>query len=190
MVTVDANGVLGTQALPATVTAGNGLISTITAPPFTLELDVVAENGLTTNPDNIRLGGSLLEDTRITHDIYNLIHELNSSGDFHIATGGSNRFSVLDNGRTTVGSTANAGRFNVTGDSYFSDDLFLRDGAVDNGDILVRIYDSSDDGIIDIYENNAYNIRLHGNGHSIFNEQGINTNDFRIETSGQANMFL
>lgn len=75
---------------------------------------------------------------------------------------------MLDNGRTTVGGTNNQGQFNVNGDSYFLDDLYLRDGAVNVGDFLVHIYDSNDDGIVDIYQNNAYNIRLHGNDPSIF----------------------
>ena len=151
---------------------------------------VNAVNGLTTNPTDIRLGGNLIQGTTITQTVFDMTHNLNGTGDFHIADNGTNRFSVLDNGRTTVGGINNAGQFNVTGNSYFSDDIRLRDGAVNGGDILVRIYDAADDGIIDVYENNAMNIRLHGNGPSIFNEQGIATNDFRIESNTQANMFF
>jgi hypothetical protein len=151
---------------------------------------VNAVNGLVTSPTDIRLGGDLIQGTTITHEDFNLIHNLNGLGDFHIADNGANMFSVLDNGRITVGSVSNAGQFNVTGDSYFSDDISLRDGAVDAGDVLVRIYDSADDGVIDIYENNTYNIRLHGNGPSVFNEQGITTNDFRIESDTQANQLF
>tara|TARA_B100000809_G_scaffold71156_2_gene68759 strand:+ start:14993 stop:16681 length:1689 start_codon:yes stop_codon:yes gene_type:complete len=92
--------------------------------------------------------------------------------------------------RVSIGTAASGGAFNVFGESYHSDDIYLRDGSVDAGDILVRIYDDSDDGIIDIYENNAYNIRLHGKGTSIFNEQGLANNDFRIESSGNSNMFF
>lgn len=72
----------------------------------------------------------------------------------------------------------------------FRDEIQTRDGGANSGDVLVRIYDSSDDGIVDIYENNAYNIRLHGNGTTIFNEQGIATNDFRIESDNNQNMFF
>lgn len=194
MVVADANGVLSTQAIPVAagditgVTAGDGLINGGTTGNVTL--DVVAVNGLTTNPDDIRLGGPLIQGTTITQGGFNMTYNLNGAGDFHIADNGVNRFSVLDNGRTTVGGTNNAGQFNVTGNSYFSDDIRLRDGAVNAGDILVRIYDSADDGIVDIYENNAYNIRLHGNGVSVFNEQGIASNDFRIESNTQANAFF
>lgn len=194
MVVADANGVLGTQAIPVaagditSVIAGNGLINGGTTGDVTL--DVLAVNGLSTNANDIRLGGTLIQGTNITQGAFNMTYNLNGTGDFHIADNGNNRFSVLDNGRTTVGGINNAGQFNVTGNSYFSDDIRLRDGAVNGGDILVRIYDSADDGIVDIYENNAYNIRLHGNGASIFNEQGIATNDFRIESNTQANMFF
>jgi hypothetical protein len=150
------------------------------------------QNGLYYNVPNtsIHLGGPLIENTTISQGVFGMTFDLTGVGDFHVADNGVNRFSVLDNGRTAVGGVNNAGQFNVTGNSYFSDDLYLRDGAVNGGDILVRIYDSADDGIIDIYENNAYNIRLHGNGPSIFNEQGIGTNDFRIESNTQANMFF
>ncbi|MFT4537526.1 MAG: hypothetical protein ACI9P5_004911, partial [Saprospiraceae bacterium] len=151
-----------------------------------------AENGLNINAGNetIRLGGTLIQETTITQGAFDMNYNLNGTGDFHVADNGANRFSVLDNGRTTVGGINNQGQFNVTGNSYFSDDIHLREGAVDGGDMLVRIYDLADDGVIDIYENNAYNIRLHGNGASIFNEQGIASNDFRVESSTQANMFF
>ncbi len=57
---------------------------------------------------------------------------------------------------------------NEYGDAYFANDIFLRDGATDSGDVLVRIFDASDDGLIDIYKNNSVAIRLWGNGDSYF----------------------
>ena len=72
----------------------------------------------------------------------------------------------------------------------FSDEIRTRDGGTDTGDILVNIYDSNDDGVIDVYENNAMNHRIHGNGTSIFNEQGLNVADFRIESDTEANMLF
>ncbi len=57
-------------------------------------------------------------------------------------------------------------RFDQDGTTKFANDIYLRDGDVDSGDYLVRIYDSSDDGIIDVYRNNSVVNRLHGNGAS------------------------
>lgn len=150
------------------------------------------DNGLyfNTAASKVRLGGPLVENTTVTQGTFGMTWNLNSTGDFNVQDNGTTRFSVQDNGRVTVGGTGNTQAFNVTGQSYFSDDLYLRDGSVTAGDILVRIYDSGDDGIIDIYENNTMNIRLNGNGVSIFNDQQISTNDFRIETSGQNDMFF
>ena len=150
------------------------------------------DNGLYYNggSDTNRLGGALVENTTITQGAYAMTYNLTGTGNFRVQDNGTNSFAVLSNGRTTVGGLNNGGQFNVTGNSYFSDDIRLRDGAVNTGDILVRVYDSADDGIIDIYENNAYNIRLHGNGTTIFNEQGIATNDFRIESDTQNDMFF
>jgi len=45
----------------------------------------------------------------------------------------------------------------------------LRNGVADSGDTLVKIYDSADDGIIDVYQNDAVTNRINGNGNSFFN---------------------
>lgn len=152
----------------------------------------LVDNGLYYNggANRVRLGGPLVENTTITQAGFSMTYNLNGTGDFRVQDNGVNRFLVLDNGRTAVGGANTAGQFNVTGNSYFSDDIYLRDGAVNGGDILVRIFDSGDDGIIDVYENNAYNHRIHGNGLTVFNQQGIATSDFRIESDLQANMFF
>lgn len=71
----------------------------------------------------------------------------------------------------------------------FSNELRTRDGGTDAGDVLVNIYDSADDGVIDVYENNAMNHRIHGNAESIFNEQGLDL-DFRIESNSNNRMFV
>ncbi len=176
----DIEGVIAGNGL-----TGGGLTGTVT-------VSAAADNGLYVNAgaDRIRLGGALVESTTISQGVNNLTYNLDGTGDFLIQDNGTSRFGVLDNGRTTIGSVNNAGQFNVTGNSYFSDDIRLRDGAVNAGDILVRIYDSADDGIIDIYENNAINHRIHGNGVTVFNEQGNNNADVRIESDTQANMFF
>ena len=63
-----------------------------------------------------------------------------------------------------------------------------RDGSTDSGDILAHIYKSDDDGVLDIYEDNAYNHRIHGNGLTEFNNQQLDL-DFKIGTTGAPNMF-
>jgi hypothetical protein len=148
------------------------------------------DNGLyfNTGAARVRLGGPLVENTTVTQGAFGMTWNLSGTGDFNVQDAGATRFSVQDNGRVTVGGTANATNFNVTGTSYFSNDLYLRDGAVTAGDFLVRIYDSADDGVIDVYENNAMNHRIHGNGATIFNEQGLSLG-FRVESNTQANAF-
>lgn len=71
-----------------------------------------------------------------------------------------------------------------TSETSFMDEIQTRDGAANSGDVLVRLYDSGDDGIIDVYENNTMNHRIHANGESIFNDQQIATADVRFEASG------
>ncbi|MBN2542536.1 hypothetical protein JXI42_06685 [bacterium] len=84
-------------------------------------------------------------------------------------TNNTERMRLTNGGDLCIG-TANVWQdFNMNGTSVFSDDIFLRDGAVSSGDTLVRIYDDSDDGRIDIYQNNAIKLRLNGNGFSFFN---------------------
>ncbi|MCB0399703.1 MAG: tail fiber domain-containing protein [Winogradskyella sp.] len=107
---------------------------------------------------------------------------------FHSGTG--NIMQITGDGKVAVGAAITEGTFNVTGDTYHSDDIYLRDGAVNGGDILARLYDSADDGVLDIYSDNAVNHRIHGNGETVFNELGFNNTDVRIESDTRANMFL
>jgi hypothetical protein len=71
-------------------------------------------------------------------------------------------------GNVGIGTTSPVAKLAVKGAAYFADDIYLRDGATASGDVLVRIYDSSDDGIIDVYRNNSVVNRIHGNGTSFF----------------------
>ena len=77
------------------------------------------------------------------------------------------------NGRVGIGTTSPIAKLAVEGAAYFADDIYLRDGATASGDILVRIYDSSDDGAIDVYRNNSVVNRIHGNASSYFNAGNV-----------------
>lgn len=72
----------------------------------------------------------------------------------------------------------------------FSNEIRTRDGGTDGGDVLVNIYDAGDDGVIDVNENNLMSHRIHANGETVFNSQGIAGNDLRIESDTNANMFF
>lgn len=159
MVIATPSGDLQMQGIPV---PGAGLFSINT--PQTATLNVVADNGLTVG-SSVQLGGYLNKNTDIEFFGSNLSYNLNGTGDFLVQDNGTTRFAMLDNGRITVGSTDNAGRFNVTGNSYFSNDIVLRDGTVTAGN-LIRLYDSSDDGRIDVYQGGLVANRINGNGNS------------------------
>lgn len=237
--------------------------------PSTLGV-VTALNGLSATGNQVRLGGTLNQNTAITNNTFDMIFNINSSGTFKVQDSGVDKFEmnafgdavfggdlylrdensdasstilarfidmdddgrlqIYENGivsidlnantaavfnqqgldrdfrvesntnenmflvdaginRVSVGATNTAGTFNVTGNSFYSDDLWLRDGAVNSGDILARLYDSGDDGVLDIYQNNTVNHRIHGNGITVFNDQGNNNADFRIESDTRSHMF-
>ena len=76
-------------------------------------------------------------------------------------------------GDVSIGTASKSEDFNVYGSSVFSDDIYLRDGSVTSGDYLVRIYDNTDDGNIDIYQNNIVKIHLDGYGDSYINGEAL-----------------
>lgn len=67
-------------------------------------------------------------------------------------------------------------------------DLSIMETTSTTGDTCIKMYQSSDDGILDIYQNNSVQHRLHGNGTTVFNELSSDV-DFRIESDDDANMF-
>jgi hypothetical protein len=74
---------------------------------------------------------------------------------------------------TNTGTPTERMRITSDGQTYFAEDIYLRDGSTTSGDVLVRIYDSSDDGVIDVYQNNSVVNRIHGNGTSFFNAGNV-----------------
>ena len=91
-----------------------------------------------------------------------------------------NGVSYFDGGNVAIGGTAapnkltvyghiSASQGGITGSRIASvDEIYLKDGVL-GGDTLVRVYASSDDGIIDVYANNAVKNRIAGNTTSYFN---------------------
>lgn len=142
--------------------------------PFPEDALINADNGLYVINDEVRMGGDLIEQTNIEFNSFTMDYKLNGTGDFSITDGGSNtHFIVRDDGKVGIGANTieDTSTLSVTGISYFSDDIFLRDGAVNSGFILGKWYDESSDGVFELNRNNNMSIRLHADGHTIFNEQ-------------------
>lgn len=148
------------------VTNGSGVLS------FTNSINTVtANNGLSEVGNNIRLGGTLIQDTAINYGNFDTRFNLNGNGDFIIQDTGTGKFSVIDNGDTVLG-----------GDLYWRDENT-------GGTVLGRFIDDDNDGQLQIYENGNISINLDANGTTIFNEQGLNR-DFRIESDNSGNMLF
>lgn len=152
------------------VIAGDGLTGGGTA--GTPTINVVATNGLTDHANDVRLGGTLIQQTTINQGTNNMNYNLNSSGDFHIQDAGVNHFSVTDNG-----------------DANFGSDVYWRDENT-TGTILARLSDSGNDGIFDVFSNGAIQHRINSIGTTVFNEQGTSASDFRVESNIDANMLF
>ena len=113
----------------------------------------------------------MVETTTITQGVYNMVFNLSGLGDFHVHDGGVSKFEVNSVGTTTFG-----------GDTYWRD-------ASTTGTTIARLYDSGDDGVFQVYRNGAIQHNINSIGASVFNEQGL-SNDFRIETDTQYDMFF
>ena len=189
-----------------------------TTPNADAELDIVSTNRGLLMP-RVNLTSTILSAPMTAHvagmTVYNLNTNLDvtpgfyyNNGTIWVRIGGgaasNNDWALLGNSGTTystnfLGTTDNTDlaikRNNTTkirvenARTTFADEIRTRDGGTDTGDELVHIYDSNDDGVIEVNENNAMNHRIHGNAETIFNEQGIAL-DFRIESDGVPNMFL
>ncbi|MFT5600318.1 MAG: hypothetical protein ACI9N1_000552 [Flavobacteriales bacterium] len=173
MVTADASGNLNIQAITSGdvtgITAGTGLTGGGTS--GTIGINAVGTNGLTTNANDIRLGGTLIQATTIALGLNNMTYNLNSSGDFHIQDNGTNHFSVSDNGNTAFG-----------GDVEWRDENTT-------GTLIAQLFDDGDDGRFRIMENGGVAVDLDANTQFIFNEQGLDRN-FRVESDVNTNMMF
>lgn len=189
-----------------------------TAPNADAQLDISSTNrGLllprvaltnTTNPAPLSadVAGMVVYNTATTGDVTPGFYYNDGAIWVRLGSGGAtgNYWSLAGNAGTTagtdfVGTTDNTDlglarnstemvRLTNTVTS-FRDEIQTRDGGTNSGDILVRMYDSNDDGILDIYRNNQVQHRLHGNGTTVFNERSANV-DFRIESNAVNNAFF
>lgn len=158
-----------TGSAVTSVTAGNGLVGG--GPGPVVNLDVVAVNGLTTNANDIRLGGTLIQNTVVTQGTFAMDYNLNSTGDFTVQDNGTDIFQVRDDGI-----------------AFFGDDVYWRDGSI-AGTNLMTLVDDGNDGRLRVYENGVVSIDMDANTQVVFNEQGLDRN-FRIESDAQANQFF
>ena len=154
-----------------------------------LNFSTNADNGLKLDPisNHVQLGGPLIRNTSIPLDVYNLILDMTTTGNFIIEDNGSPLFTAFSNGRIAIGGNENSGLFNVNGVSYFGDDLWLRKGSA-VGLRIARIYDDGNDGVIELFGTGLTKVELHANGDSYFTggNVGIGTDNpaYALEVDG------
>ncbi|WP_296382107.1 tail fiber domain-containing protein [Winogradskyella sp.] len=85
------------------ITAGTGL--TGGGATGNVTINAVGTNGLTTNANDIRLGGALIENTTISQGTRSFAINLNSTGDFAIQDDSDNVFFVEDSGDIGIGTS-------------------------------------------------------------------------------------
>jgi hypothetical protein len=159
MVVANAAGLLSTQAITVgditSVAAGTGLTGGGTSGALTL--NAVGTNGLNTNANDIRLGGTLIQATTITQGANNMTFNLNNTGDFIVQDNGVTQFMVQDNGdvradnatlyvdastdRIGIGTTAPGDKLHVVGDILLTGGL--RHIEVQAGDQNIQLDDAN-----------------------------------------------
>jgi hypothetical protein len=61
------------------------------------------------------------------------------------------------------GNIQTQGQISASGEIVTKDSFKIREG-FNSGDVIMKAYSSGDDGVIDVYQNNAVKSRIHGNG--------------------------
>ena len=131
--------------------------------------NTTASNGITETGNDIRLGGTLTQDTNINYGNFDTRFNLNNQGDFIIQDNGTGVFEINDVGTTTIGR-----------------DMVWRDTNT-SGTIIGQMLDDGDDARFILRENGAISVDLDTNTQFVFNEQGLNR-DFRVESDNNTDM--
>ncbi len=133
---------------------------------------VTAANGLNTSGSTVQLGGTLNQNTTITYGNYSLTHNLNGAGDFIVQSAGLNHFEVRNNGNTYFG-----------GDTQWYDES-------NSGTILASLFDIGDDANFYLYSNGTVQHYMSTTGNTVFNDQGLATNNFIVESDNEPYLFF
>ncbi|MFC7357889.1 tail fiber domain-containing protein [Jejudonia soesokkakensis] len=122
---------------------------------------ITASNGLTKNSGNVRLGGTLLQNTTLDQDNFNFILDLSGTGDFTVQDDGSSMFQIDDSGNTNIGGM-----------------LSIRNG-LSNPFTKLNLYTDTNDGVLDIINaSNVVSVKFDATGDSY-----VNTGAFGVGTS-------
>lgn len=134
--------------------------------------NISAVNGLYTTANDLRLGGTLIENTTIANGIYGLNINLNSTGDFVVQDNAVPHFMVGDNGFT-----------------YFGDNSQWRVNNASTGVVFAQIFDDGTDGAMILYEGGLQQHRLDTNSETVFNDRSTAYAHVRMESDLRPNMF-
>jgi hypothetical protein len=109
---------------------------------------------------NARITGELVVDGDLDVDGTTNLDAVDIDGAVDMASNLDIAGNLDVDGTTDLDATNIVGAVSIKGDTTFVD--------ANSSDTIVKIHDSNDDGLVDVYANNSVKIRLHGNGHSYF----------------------
>ena len=103
---------MGATGPAGTYTAGTGI--SIGSNIITNTGVVTASNGLTLTSGDVKLGGTLIQNTTVTHAAFDMIHDLTGVGDFEVRKSGATDLFVSGiNGNVGIGTAAPNAIFHV-----------------------------------------------------------------------------
>jgi len=145
---------------------GSGSLSWIDVPVD----ESTASNGLSESTNDIQLGGSLTQNTTITHGTFNMIHNLEGTGNFKVQDNGVDHFEVRNNGNTYIGGTS----------FWHQNDI--------SGTQTASIGSLGDDGFFTVNANGSIQHFIAGEFDTVFNNLGLDV-DFNIAGATDSNLF-